>query len=103
VDKFSDAELQRLRCIPCEQLFPLFCDHFKEDRNFSPLKNSHTERWHVHAGEHDFEILITGPKFFDTRVGKGGCGGVDLTMHLFGLTFKRAIQMLHQLNVITKG
>ena len=103
MDKFSDADLQRLRCIPCAQLFSLLCDHAKEDRDFTPLKNGHTERWHIHSGGHDFEILVTGPKFFDTRAGKGGGGAVDLTMHLLGLPFKRAIRKLHELNVMPRG
>lgn len=103
MDKFSDAELQRLRTIPCGQLFPFLCDHFKEDRDFTPVKSGHTERWHVQAGGHDFEILVTGPKFFDTRAGKGGGGAVDLAMHLLGLPFKRAIRKLHDLNVMTRG
>lgn len=100
MDKFSEDVLQRLRCIPCVHLFALLCDHAKADRDFVPLKSGHTERWHVHAGGHDFEILVTGPKFFDTRAGEGGGGAIDLTMHLFGLSFKRAIRKLQEIGVL---
>jgi hypothetical protein len=31
-----------------------------------------------------WELLVTGPKWFDTRAGKGGGGGIDLVMHLLG-------------------
>lgn len=100
MDKFSDDELKRLRCIPCVQLFPLLCDHAKTDRDYIPLKNVHSERWNVNAGGHDFEILVTGPKFFDTRAGKGGGGAIDLTMHLHNLPFKRALRKLQELKVL---
>lgn len=103
MDKFGDDELKRLRSIPCVQIFTLLCDHTKKDREFIPLKSVHSERWHVHAGGHDFEILVTGPKFFDTHAGKGGGGAIDLTMHLLGLSFKRALRKLHDLNVLNGG
>lgn len=94
VDKSKAVDLVKLRSIPCSQLLPRLCDHAKLDRDFVPLKNGHTERWHVNTGGHDFQILVTGTKFFDARAGKGGGGAIDLAMHLFSIDFKSALTML---------
>ena len=103
MDKSTAVDLERLRSITCSQPLPLVCDHAKQDRDFTPLKSGHTERWHVQAGGHDFEILTTGPKFFDTRASKGGCGAIDLTMHLKGIPFKQALRKLQDLKVLGRS
>ena len=42
----------------------------------------------------DFEILTTGPKWYDTRARKGGGGAIDLAMHVLGLSFVDAVRRL---------
>jgi hypothetical protein len=96
VDKLNKQVLEKLRRITCAQLIPLLCDHAKKDRDFTPVKNAHTERWYVRAAEHDFELLITGTKFFDSNADKGGGGAIDLTMHLFNIDFKHALKKLRE-------
>ncbi len=98
MDKSRAEFLANLRNIPCAQLFPRLCDHAKIDRDFTPIKNGHTERWYVHAGGYDYEILATGPKFFDAHAGIGGGGAIDLAMHLLKLDFKRAVKMLQSID-----
>ena len=71
-------------------------EHAKADASFVPSGSALTMRWHATAGGHDYELLLTGPKFWDTREGKGGGGAVDLAMHLLGLDFKRAVRVLAQ-------
>jgi hypothetical protein len=66
----------------------------KRDVSFRPVKASKTARYHVNANGRDWELLLTGPKFWDSRAGKGGGGALDLAMHLFALDFKRALLML---------
>jgi hypothetical protein len=66
----------------------------KQDPSFIPIKAKRTTRYHVAANGHDWELLITGSKFWDIRAGKGGGGAIDLAMHLFDLDFKRAKRML---------
>ena len=68
----------------------------KSDSTFMPLKDPGTTRWYGHVGGGDFELLLTGPKFFDTRAQKGGGGAVDLAMHLFQVDFKAAVDLLRQ-------
>ncbi len=71
-----------------------FSDHVKLDPTFVPIKDKATSRWHANAKGREFELLLTGPKFFDTRAEKGGGGAIDLVMHLFGLDFKAAADLL---------
>lgn len=78
----------------CALALPLLTDHCKHDRDFTALKNAHTHRWHVSAAGHDYEILTTGPKWFDTRANLGGGGAIDLAMHLHRLNFKQAVAKL---------
>lgn len=100
VDKSKAVDLERLRGIPCARLLPLICDHAKKDPDFAPVKDGHSERWHVHAAGHDYEILTTGPKFFDMRADKGGGGAIDLTMYLLRIPFKQALHKLRRLNIL---
>jgi hypothetical protein len=74
----------------------LLCDHAKLDATFHPIHIKETTRWHARVGEQVFELLCTGPKFFDTRANRGGGGAVDLVMHLRGVDFKGAVQLLRQ-------
>jgi hypothetical protein len=41
-----------------------------------------------------WEILVTNLKWYDVRAGKGGGGGIDLVMHLFGVDFVPAVTLL---------
>lgn len=78
----------------CALVLPLLTEHCKQDRDFTALKNARTHRWHVSAAGYDYEILTTGPKWFDTRADLGGCGAIDLAMHLQRLNFKQAVAKL---------
>ncbi len=70
-------------------------DYAKQDNSFHPRASSGTTRWHATVKEVDFELLCNGPKFFDSKSGRGGGGAVDLSMHLFQLDFKQALAVLH--------
>lgn len=94
VDKFGKVELERLRVLSCSEVLPLLCTFVKKDSDFTPIKNGHTERWHLNVQGRDFELLTTGAKFFDMHSKTGGGGAIDLAMHLTGLPFKQAVKML---------
>lgn len=68
--------------------------YVKLDVSFHPLKVKRTERYQVNVNGQDWELVLTGPKFWDTRANKGGGGAVDLTMHLLNLDFKGASRLL---------
>ncbi len=93
-EKISAAELARYRRLDCEFVLPLLADYVKADISFIPIRNSHTHRWHLRAEGKEFELLTTGPKWFDTRARRGGGGAIDLVMHLHCLDFKRAVARL---------
>jgi hypothetical protein len=69
-------------------------EYLKEDASFVPRQDKASRRWFLTVDGQDFELLITGSKFYDTRSGKGGGGAIDLVMHLFRVDFKVAINKL---------
>lgn len=71
-------------------------DHAKRDPTFTPIKDQGTTRWHATVQGREFELLLTGSKFWDTRSETGGGGAVDLSMHLFRSDFRTAIGMLRK-------
>jgi len=91
---FSPAALARLREQPSEEILARLAIDLKVDSTFVPAKDIRSRRWHVHAAGGDFEILTTGPKWYDTRARKGGGGAIDLTMHLLGVSFVEAVRFL---------
>jgi hypothetical protein len=90
----NNLELERWRLLAAADVLLSIADHAKRDASFAPRSRHQGTRWHVTAGQSEFELLCTGPKFFDTRAGNGGGGALDLVMHLHGLDFKRAVQFL---------
>ena len=83
-----------MRGMDCVSVMPYICDHFKQDSLFIPIKDDNTSRWNVRAGGRDYELLVTGTKWFDTRAHKGGGGAIDLVMHLHNLDFVGAVKLL---------
>ena len=71
----------------------------KQDPTFKPIRAVLTTRWHVRTSQAEFEILCTGPKFWDVRAKVGGCGAIDLAMHLLSIDFKRAVKLLRELGL----
>ena len=76
------------------QVLQLLAAHVKEDRDFRPVNALSTRRVHVSAAGTEWELLIDGPKFYDTRARAGGGGAVDLVMHIWKVPFRRAVTML---------
>ena len=91
---FSATTLTRLREIPAGDALALLAVHVKADPSYLPLKSDRSRRWHVRTTRGEFEILTTGPKWYDTRAHQGGGGAIDLTMHVLGLSFVDAVKHL---------
>jgi len=91
---FSSPTLKRLRALPSEVALGDLALDLKPDRTFVPLKDAGSRRWHAHTTLGDFEIITTGPKWYDTRARKGGGGAIDLAMHVLGLSFVDAVKHL---------
>jgi hypothetical protein len=86
--------LARLRELPSEQVLGSLAIALKPDPTFTPAKDAGSRRWHAHTAHGDFELLTTGPKWYDTRARKGGGGAIDLAMHVLGLSFVDAVKRL---------
>lgn len=92
--RVDEVTLARWQALPAVETLLSFADHAKEDRTYRPLTGRPTTRWHVTVAQSEFELLLTGPKFWDTRAKVGGGGAVDLLMHLTGDDFRGAVKAL---------
>ncbi len=90
--RISQAELDRFRGIDAGTALMKLAEHVKQDPTFDPVSAEATTRWHASIGGLNYELLLTGPKFYDTRQKRGGGGAIDLVMHLYNLDFKRAVE-----------
>ena len=91
---FSADLLASLRELPSDLVLSHLAIDLKADPTFEPVKHAASRRWHVYTVRGDFEILTTGPKWYDTRAGKGGGGAIDLAIHVLGLPFVDAVRHL---------
>ncbi len=90
----DNLDLVRWRAMDSIHVQHLLTDHIKQDPSFHPKSSHLTTRWHAHVAGKDWEVLCTGPKFWNSRMDRGGGGAVDLVMYLHGLTFKAATKFL---------
>jgi hypothetical protein len=91
---FSPAMLTRLREMPSGDVLPLVAIDVKADPTYLPIKAGRSRRWHVLSIRGEFEILTTGPKWYDMRARRGGGGAIDLAMHVLGVSFVDAVRHL---------
>jgi hypothetical protein len=91
---FNRTTLTPLREMPSEDALALLAIHCRVDPTFQPVKQATTRRWHVCTSGGEFEILTTGPKWYDTRARIGGGGAIDLAMHVLGVSFVDAVKLL---------
>jgi hypothetical protein len=94
---FNTATLTRFREMSSEDALTMLAIDVKADPTYVPLKALQSRRWHARTSCGDFEILTTGPKWYDTRAKKGGGGAIDLAMHVLGLSFVDAVKLLTEL------
>lgn len=92
----DNMTLQRWRGLDAIVVLAALADHIKQDRTFQPTISHQSTRWNVHAAGRDWELLCTGPKFWDTRSERGGGGAIDLAMYLYRLSFKAAVSLLKE-------
>lgn len=96
MSRADSEELGRWRSMEVAKVLVALADHAKRDPTFMPIKDRGTTRWHATVQGREFELLLTGSKFWDTRSEIGGGGAVDLSMHLFRSDFKTAIGTLRK-------
>ena len=91
---FSAELLEKVRAVPLASILESLRYHVAVDRDFVPEKDARSQRWIVSSVRGSAELLVTGPKWFDTRVARGGGGAVDLVMHLENLSFVSAVKRI---------
>lgn len=80
--------------MPASDALARLATHVKLDSTYLPVKDGHSCRWHASTALGDFEILTTGPKWYDMRARAGGGGAIDLAMHILDLSFVDAVKLL---------
>lgn len=93
------SELQRWRQVPAVIAIAALATYAKRDITFVPTKSVGTARWHATVDSREFELLLNGPKFYDTRAKVGGGGAINLAIHLHRLSFIDAIALLRKRGV----
>jgi hypothetical protein len=89
-----EATLVRWRALDAADVLIALADHAKRDPTFIPVKESSSSRWHARVGNVEFELVLTGPKFWDSGANVGGGGALDLVLHLVGGDFRKAVARL---------
>ncbi|HJV50642.1 MAG TPA: hypothetical protein VJ652_04240 [Noviherbaspirillum sp.] len=97
--RVDEGELGRWRQADAASVLLALADYAKKDVTFEPIKDRASSRWHARVQGREFELLLTGAKFFDTRAEIGGGGAVDLAMHVLRADFKTATGMLRRKGV----
>lgn len=97
--RINNYQLARWQNLDAAVVLGAVADHAKRDSSYQPRIGCASSRWHVTAGGHDYELLVTGPKFRDTRAPRGGGGEVDLVMHLLLVDFKKATRQLEDMQL----
>lgn len=90
----DNSSLVRWRSLDANIVLAAIADHAKEDSSFVPSAAMGTTRWHASVFGRDVELLLLGPKFWNTRERVGGGGAIDMVMHLAGVNFKAATRIL---------
>ena len=91
----DNSTLSRWRDMESVAVLAALSDHIKPDSTFRPTSAHLCSQWTAYAAGRDWELLCTGPKFWDTRAACGG-GAVDLAMHLYRTSFKGAVALLKE-------
>lgn len=92
--RLDQAALAHWQSLPAIDVLLSFAEFAKEDRTYKPVEGRTTTRWHATVAQSEFELLLTGPKFWNTRAKAGGGGAIDLVMHLTGKDFSAAVREL---------
>lgn len=72
------------------------------DKTFQSLC-PHTERWTAICRSIEYDFILRGAQWFDTRMARGGNGPLSLTMHMTGCSASSAMRFLLILSKDAEG
>jgi len=93
--RVSDAENARLRSLPLCYVLDALELYWKKDTTYAPRGNKSSVRIHLTVANAVREIIITGPKFYDTHDARfaGGCA-IDLVEKVMSCDYLHAVALL---------
>lgn len=92
--RFDEELVTRFRVMTVEQTARILGLYCKQDKNYESTAHRNSKCYHISKDGEVFEIIVTQLKWYSTHRRYGGGGGIDLTMHLYGETFKAALTRL---------
>jgi hypothetical protein len=95
----DNSVLERWRALDAQVVLAALAEYAKQDSTFKPVKSQATSRWHAKVDGAEYELLLTGQRFWDSRARSGGGGAVDLVMHLAQTDFPGAVRRLKALGL----
>lgn len=91
----DNSELERWRAMDAHAVLLKLAGWLKADQTYVPTTPGRDSvRVHVSAAGSDWELLLTGAKWYDTRSRVGGGGAIDLVMHVWDMRFRDAVKYL---------
>jgi hypothetical protein len=72
----DNSVLDHWRALDAKVVLAAFAEYAKQDRTYEPVKDQATSRWHARVDGAEYELLLTGPRFWDSRARSGGGGAV---------------------------
>ncbi|KPY55670.1 hypothetical protein [Pseudomonas amygdali] len=91
---FDDELITRFRVMTVEQIARILGLYCKQDKEYESSHYRNAKCFHISKDGEVFEIIVSQLKWYSTHRRCGGGGGIDLTMHIFGESFKAALTRL---------
>ena len=90
----GETSLARWRALDATSALQAIAQHAKKDISFAAVKDPSSSRWHATVDGVEYELILTGPRFWDCRASVGGGGAIDLVMYLAHVDFRAAARKL---------
>ena len=91
---FDEFDVSRARNMPLRRALEVLHLDWRRDADYRPVKDCNSVSVHVLNGSQAFHLIVTGAKWYDVRAKRGGCGAIDLAMHVLRVPFVDAVKML---------
>jgi len=91
--------LERWRSLDAKVVLAALAEYVKQDGTYKPVKDQASSRWHARVDGAEYELLLTGSRFWDSRARSGGGGAGDLVIHLAQTDFPGAVRRLKALGL----
>lgn len=91
---FDEELITRFRVMTVEQTARVLGLYCKQDKDYESSHYRNSKCFHISKDGEVFEIIVSQLKWYSTHRRFGGGGGIDLTIHLYGESFKAALTRL---------